>query len=40
MSTYLGQNFLKDSSMRTYIADMVEKQYSQLNAQALIEIGP
>lgn len=40
MSTYLGQNFLKDSSVRAYIANAVEKMYESTQAQVLMEIGP
>ena len=40
MSTYLGQNFLKDSSMRSYIGSAIAKMYEEVQAQALMEIGP
>lgn len=40
MSTYLGQNFLKDSAMRSYIATAIEKMYHDMGADALMEIGP
>jgi hypothetical protein len=36
--TYLGQNFLKDSTVRHWIADRVAKLYRELNAQSLLEI--
>jgi hypothetical protein len=40
MSTYLGQNFLKDSNMRSYIGSAIAKMYEEVQAQALMEIGP
>ena len=40
MSTYLWQNFLKDSAIRSYIWENIAKFYKIANAQALIEIGP
>lgn len=40
MSTYLGQNFLKDASVRTYIANAVYKMYQNTWAKVLMEIGP
>lgn len=40
MSTYLGQNFLKDSKMREYIAQAIAKLYKETGAQVLMEIGP
>ncbi|MDO4713758.1 MAG: hypothetical protein Q4B28_03815 [bacterium] len=40
MSTYLGQNFLKDSGVRSYIANAIAKYYKALGAECLIEIGP
>jgi hypothetical protein len=36
--TYLGQNFLKDGTIRHRIADKVEQTYRELQAQWLIEI--
>ena len=40
MSTYLWQNFLKDSAIRSYIWENIAKFYKVANAEALIEIGP
>ena len=40
MSTYLGQNFLKDSAMRSYIGSAIAKMYEETGAKALMEIGP
>ena len=40
MSTYLGQNFLKDSAMRSYIWSAIAKMYEETGAKALMEIGP
>ena len=40
MSTYLGQNFLKDSAMRSYIGSAIAKMYEETRAKALMEIGP
>jgi 16S rRNA (adenine1518-N6/adenine1519-N6)-dimethyltransferase len=40
MSTYLGQNFLADQWIRSYIAAAIEKLYNQLSTIALLEIGP
>lgn len=40
MSTYLWQNFLKDSSIINFIALSIEKLYLTSWAKALIEIGP
>ena len=40
MSTYLGQNFLKDTAMRSYIGSAIAKMYEETGAIALMEIGP
>lgn len=40
MWTYLGQNFLTDSKVRTYIASKIWDLYKKLNCTALIEIWP
>ena len=40
MWTYLGQNFLIDSKIRSYIADKILALYHQLWCEALIEIWP
>lgn len=40
MWTYLGQNFLIDSKIRSYIADHISKLYHELWCDALIEIWP
>lgn len=40
MWTYLGQNFLTDSKVRSYIASKVWDLYKKLDCNALIEIGP
>lgn len=40
MSTYLGQNFLKDSAIRSYIGHAIAKMYQITWAQVLIEIWP
>ncbi len=40
MWSYLGQNFLIDSKVRTYIAEHIQSLYSSLGCEALIEIGP
>ncbi|MFZ2150908.1 MAG: rRNA adenine dimethyltransferase family protein [Candidatus Absconditicoccaceae bacterium] len=40
MGTYLGQNFLTDSKVRSYIASKVGDLYKKLDCNALIEIGP
>jgi hypothetical protein len=38
MSTYLGQNFLIDSKIKHWIADMVQMFYHDLQAHQLLEI--
>ncbi|MFA6255976.1 MAG: rRNA adenine dimethyltransferase family protein [Candidatus Absconditabacterales bacterium] len=40
MGTYLGQNFLIDSKIRSYIADKISVLYRECECKALIEIGP
>ena len=40
MGSYLGQNFLIDSKVRTYIAEHIQGLYSSLWCEALIEVGP
>lgn len=40
MWTYLGQNFLTDSKVRSYIADKVWDLYKKLDCNSLIEIWP
>ncbi|HMS90760.1 MAG TPA: rRNA adenine dimethyltransferase family protein [Candidatus Absconditabacterales bacterium] len=40
MGTYLGQNFLIDTKIRSYIADKISALYKELGCEALIEIGP
>lgn len=40
MWTYLGQNFLVDVKIRTYIADKISALYTSLWCNALIEIWP
>jgi len=40
MWTYLGQNFLKDSKTRNYIADKISDLYKKLDCGVLIEIWP
>lgn len=40
MWTYLGQNFLIDAKVRSYIADKILSLYTDLCCEALIEIGP
>ena len=40
MWTYLGQNFLIDAKVRSYIADKISALYQKLWCEALIEIGP
>lgn len=40
MWTYLGQNFLTDSKVRSYIANKIWDLYKNLDCSALIEIGP
>lgn len=40
MWTYLWQNFLTDSKVRTYIADKVSKFFHTTNSQCIIEIWP
>lgn len=40
MSTYLGQNFLKDSSIKAYIATAISKLYEETHANAIVEIWP
>lgn len=40
MSTYLGQNFLKDPTIRSYIASIIAKYYVALGAECLVEIWP
>ena len=40
MWSYLWQNFLIDSKVRSYIAEHIAKRYQELWCEALIEIGP
>jgi 16S rRNA (adenine1518-N6/adenine1519-N6)-dimethyltransferase len=40
MWSYLWQNFLIDSKIRSYIAEHIAKMYKELGCEALIEIGP
>ena len=40
MWSYLWQNFLIDSKIRSYIAEHIAKMYTELWCEALIEIGP
>ena len=40
MWSYLWQNFLIDSKVRSYIAEHIAKMYTELWCEALIEIGP
>lgn len=40
MWSYLWQNFLIDSKIRSYIAEHIAKMYKELWCEALIEIGP
>ncbi|HRX63797.1 MAG TPA: rRNA adenine dimethyltransferase family protein [Candidatus Absconditabacterales bacterium] len=40
MSTYLGQNFLVDTKVKTYIADKIKQIYEDNNLNCIIEIGP
>ena len=40
MWSYLWQNFLIDSKVRSYIAEHIAKMYKELWCEALIEIGP
>ena len=40
MWSYLWQNFLIDSKIRTYIAERIQRMYQDLGCAALIEIGP
>jgi len=40
MWTYLGQNFLIDAKIRSYIADKISALYHELGCETLIEIGP
>lgn len=40
MSTYLWQNFLKDSSIIAFIAESIQKLYLNSKAETLIEIWP
>lgn len=40
MSTYLGQNFLKDSSTINFIRDSIQKFYQESWAKTLVEIWP
>lgn len=40
MWTYLGQNFLIDAKVRTYIADKISALYKNCWCEVLIEIGP
>lgn len=40
MWTYLWQNFLTDSKVRSYIADKVSKLFDSTNSKCLIEIWP
>ena len=40
MWTYLGQNFLIDSKIKYYIFEKIQKLYTDLWCEALIEIGP
>lgn len=40
MTTYLGQNFLTDSKIQSYIADKVQSLVHHHQADTLIEIGP
>ncbi len=40
MWSYLWQNFLIDSKIRSYIAEHIAKMYEELWCEALIEIGP
>ncbi|MCX6823814.1 MAG: rRNA adenine dimethyltransferase family protein [candidate division SR1 bacterium] len=40
MGTYLGQNFLIDAKIRSYIADKILALYTTTGCEALIEIGP
>lgn len=40
MWSYLWQNFLIDSKVRSYIAEHIAKLYEELWCEALIEIGP
>lgn len=40
MSTYLGQNFLKDSAVRSYISTAIAKMYEENDLTALVEVWP
>ena len=40
LSTYLGQNFLVDSSVKHYIAEKIQKLYGEFSCESLLEIGP
>ena len=40
MSTYLWQNFLKDSSIIAFISDAIQKLYHTSGADVLVEIWP
>ena len=40
MSTYLGQNFLKDGSIINFISDSIQKLYQESWAKTLVEIWP
>lgn len=40
MWSYLGQNFLIDTKVQSYIADKIEKIYKQNSLQAIVEIWP
>lgn len=40
MWTYLGQNFLKDSKVKTYIKDKISKLYESLGCESILEIWP
>ncbi|HKL44025.1 MAG TPA: rRNA adenine N-6-methyltransferase family protein, partial [Candidatus Absconditabacterales bacterium] len=40
MSTYLGQNFLVDTKVKSYIAEKIRQIYEDNNLKCIIEIGP
>gem|GEM_PF-2876086 len=40
MPSYLGQNFLKDSTYTNFIVQKIEQYCQECNLDSLVEIGP